>query len=97
MSIILDEQFHSHTYYTRAMMNTMEVLLKSHTMLDTGHLVRLVSDVYQRLGSLRDNLTPLLVDTLVKWVSPTMDGKREVMLALAYYLMSAPKGILETN
>ena len=31
---------------------------------------------------MRDNLTPLLVDILVKWVSPTMDGKREVMLAV---------------
>ena len=82
MSIILAKQFHSHKYYTRAMASSMEVLLKTHTMLDTGHLVRLVSDVYQRLGSLRDNLTPLLVDTLVKWVSPTMYRKKEVMLAV---------------
>ena len=68
ISIILAKQFHSLTYYTRAMMNTMKVLLKLHTMLK----VRLVSDVYQRLGSLRDNLTPLLVDSLVKWLFPTM-------------------------
>ena len=39
-------------------------------------------DISQRLGSLSDNLTPLLVDTLVKWVSPTMDRKKEVMLAV---------------
>jgi hypothetical protein len=37
ISIILAKQFHSLTYYTRAMMNTMKVLLKSHTMLKTGH------------------------------------------------------------
>ena len=32
--------------------------------------------------NMRDNLSPLLVDTLVKWMSPTMDRKKEVMLAV---------------
>jgi hypothetical protein len=78
MSIILAKQFHSLTYYTRAMMNTMEVLLRAHTMLNTGHLLCLL----EAAGSMRDNLSPLLVDTLVKWMSPIMDRKKEVMLAV---------------
>ena len=35
--ITMAKQFNSHMYYTRSMMNTMEVLLKSHTMLHTGN------------------------------------------------------------
>ena len=50
-SIIMAKLFHSHNYYTRAMVNPMDVLSRLHTMLDTGHFVRLVSDVSQRLGS----------------------------------------------
>ena len=37
-SIIIAKLFHSHNYYTRAIVNPMDVLLKLHTMLDTGHL-----------------------------------------------------------
>ena len=37
-SIIMAKLFHSHNYYTRAMVNPMDVLSRLHTMLDTGHL-----------------------------------------------------------
>ena len=72
-SIVMAKQFNSHKYYTMAMVDSMDVLLRSHARLDIGLLVTLLSDVYEILGSGRDSLTPLLVDTLVKQVSPTVD------------------------
>ena len=48
--------------------------------------------VHEILGSARDILTPLLVDTLVKWVSPKVDRKKEIMLAVGAKKMTLKTG-----
>ena len=77
----------------------MEVLLRPLARLDIGHLVTLLSDVYKMFGSARGSLTPMLVDTLDKSVSPTVNRRKEIMLTVGaknMFFFSDGKVIVET-
>ena len=77
----------------------MEVLLRPLARLDIGRLVTLLSDVYKMFGSARGSLTPMLVDTLDKSVSPTVNRRKEIMLTVGaknMFFFSDGKVIVET-
>ena len=82
ISIVLAKQLQFHKLYIRALVDSMEVLLRPLARLDIGHLVTLFSDVYKMVGSARESLTPMLVDTLDKWVFATVHRKKEIMLTV---------------
>jgi hypothetical protein len=82
ISIVLAKQLQFHKLYIRALVDSMEVLLRPLARLDIGHLVTLFSDVYKMVGSARESLTPMLVDTLDKWVFATVNRKKEIMLSV---------------
>ena len=79
MSLLLTKQFHSYKHYTMAMVNSINMVTQA--KLDTSHLASLLSSVYKELGSAKDCLTPLLLDTLVSWVTPSLDKWRELVQA----------------
>ena len=80
MSLLLARQFHSYMHYTMAIVNSMSVMV-TQARLDTIHLASLLSSVYKELGSAKDCMTPLIVDTLVRWGTPSMDKRRELLQA----------------
>ena len=82
ISIVLAKQLQFQKLYIRALVDSMEVLLRPLARLDIGHLVTLLSDVYKMVGSARESLTPMLVDTLDKWVFATVHRKKEIMLTV---------------
>ena len=49
ISIELSKQFHSYKYYTRALVDSMEELVKSHTSLDIGLLVSILCHEHEIL------------------------------------------------
>ena len=57
------------------------MVLVTQARLDIATIASLLSCVYKELGSTKDFLTPLVVDTLISWVTPSLDKRRELVQA----------------
>jgi len=85
-SLMLVQQFQQHRYYNKAIVNTLDLFLKSNISLNKMEiLVMLMTQVYHMLEPAgQELLTHVMVDTLVKWLSPKqLDRKRELMMVVS--------------
>ena len=64
-----------------ALVNSINMVLVTQARLDIATIASLLSCVYKELGSTKDFLTPLVVDTLISWVTPSLDKRRELVQA----------------
>ena len=64
-----------------ALVNSINMVLVTQARLDIATIASLLSCVYKELCSTKDFLTPLVVDTLISWVTPSLDKWRELVQA----------------
>jgi len=95
--LMLAKQFNHHKSYSKAIVKSVENLTKSIVsvgMIDNlGVLIIEIFEILEMMMSTgKDLLISVIVDTLVKWVSPREDKKREVTMAINVKKIISKKG-----
>merc|ERR1719233_662879 len=95
--LMLAKQFNHHKSYSKAIVKSVENLSKSIVsvgMIDNlGVLIIEIFEILEMMMSTgKDLLISVIVDTLVKWVSPREDKKREVTMAINVKKIISKKG-----
>ena len=95
--LLLAKQFNRHKSYSKAVVYAVDNLTKttvSVSMID--NLGMLIIEIFELLAKTMSSginiLVHVMVDTLVKWVSPSQDKKREITMAMNAKKIISKKG-----
>ena len=94
--IVLAKQFNCHKSYSKvignAVLNVNKAIVCESMIDNLGMLILKVLEMLDKICSGKDPLVHVIVDTLVKWVSPGQDKKREVTMSKNAKMIISKRG-----